>query len=196
MDKGPSGSLALTFLKMFMPRSEARSGTACRRRFVRETFANVSVLRDFPSSLHYRHKSCRTQQRIHDDVTARTSEGRHESLQKPLRLKFRPLLSRDIHRIHPLSSCHYLSLVGVDQGRRCSHHGAAARPWQRRDQGFRGAFGSLLQDLPQPLQVVHQGPVHALLRPVWLQQAAQHCHVKVSGITRSLGQGGWQAGGG
>ena len=55
--------LSLTFLKMFMPRSEDRSGTACRRRLVRDTFANVSELRDFPSSLHFRLMSCRTQQR-------------------------------------------------------------------------------------------------------------------------------------
>lgn len=52
-----------TFLKMFMPRSEARSGTACRRRLVRETFAKVSVLRDFSSSLHFRLMSCNTQPR-------------------------------------------------------------------------------------------------------------------------------------
>lgn len=52
--------VGLTFLKMFIPRSEARSGTACRRRLVRETFANVSVLRDFPSSLHFRLISCNT----------------------------------------------------------------------------------------------------------------------------------------
>lgn len=90
----------------------------------------------------------------------------------------------------------YLRLVGVDQRGRRGHHGAAARARQGRDQGLRGALGSLLQDLPQALQVEHQGPVHALLRPVRLQQAAQHGHVEVGGVARPLGQGRWQPGGG
>lgn len=85
-----------------------------------------------------------------------------------------------------------LSLVSVDQGRRGSHHGAAPRPGQWRNQGFRHTLGPLLQDLPQSLQVVHQGPVNALLCPVRLQQAPQDGHVKVGGIARSLGQRCWQ----
>lgn len=155
----------LTFLKMFMPRSEARSGTACRRRLVRDTFANVSVLRDFPSSLHFRLKSCST--------------GTRQSSLKP---KTGP----------PERQRSNLSLVSVDQGRRGSHHGAAPRPGQWRNQGFRHTLGPLLQDLPQSLQVVHQGPVNALLCPVRLQQAPQDGHVKVGGIARSLGQRCWQ----
>lgn len=87
-----------------------------------------------------------------------------------------------------------LSLVGVDQGGCRSHHGAAAWPWQRRNQGLWGTFRPLLQDLPEALQVVHQGPMHALLRPVRLQQTAQHSHIKISGVTRPLGQRCWQAG--
>lgn len=90
----------------------------------------------------------------------------------------------------------YLSLVSVDERRGGSHHGAAAWPGQRRDQRFRNTFGSLFQDLPESLQVIHQGPVNALLRPVWLQQAAEDGHVKVRGVARLLGQGGWQTTGG
>lgn len=51
----------LTFLKMFIPRSEERSGTAWRRRLVRDTFAKVSELRDLPSSLHFRLMSYKTE---------------------------------------------------------------------------------------------------------------------------------------
>lgn len=43
----------LTFLKMFMPRSEERSGTADLRRLVSETLEKASELRDFSSSLHF-----------------------------------------------------------------------------------------------------------------------------------------------
>lgn len=43
----------LTFLKMFMPRSEERSGTADLRRLVNETLEKASGLRDFSSSLHF-----------------------------------------------------------------------------------------------------------------------------------------------
>lgn len=97
-----------------------------------------------------------------------------------------PLLPRRYH----------LSLVRVDQRWRGGHHGAAAWTRQRRDQRFGDAFRPLLQDLPQALQVEHQGPVDALLRPVRLQQAAQHRHVEVGGVASSLGEGGRQAGGG
>lgn len=103
--------------------------------------------------------------------------------------------SDNFGKLSSTPSC-YLGLVSVDQRGGCGHHGAAAWTWERRDQGLRVAFRPLLQDLPQALKVVHQGPVHALLRPVRLQQAAQHRHVKVSGIARSLGQRHGQAGGG
>ncbi|TNN46270.1 hypothetical protein EYF80_043508 [Liparis tanakae] len=128
--------------------SEERSGTACRRRLVRETFVNVSVLRDFPSSFSL--MSCKTQQ-----SKQRTSR----------------------HVLWVLTS-----------------EGVAATMELLRGRGRGVTKGS--GDLPQALPVVHQGPVHALLRPVWLQQAAQHRHVEVGGVARSLGQGGRQAGGG
>lgn len=66
--------MSLTFLKMFMPRSEERSGTACRRRLVRDTLAKVSVLRDLPSSLHFRLISCSYTSEDIDDVTVSASE--------------------------------------------------------------------------------------------------------------------------
>lgn len=158
---------------MFMPRSEARSGTAGRRRLVRETFVNVSVLRDFPSSLHFRLMSCKIKQKTHHTGDATVG-------------------CADV--IPPASARRYLSLVRVDQRRGGGHHGAAAWSRQRRDQRLGDPFGPLFQDLPQTLQVVHQGPVDAFLGPVRLQQAAQHRHVKVGGVACPLGQGGGQTG--
>ena len=43
-----------TFLKIFMPMSDARSGTAGLLRLVTDTLEKVSELRDLPSSLHFK----------------------------------------------------------------------------------------------------------------------------------------------
>lgn len=53
--------LPLTFLKMFIPRSVERSGTAGLRKLVSETLENASVLSDFSSSLHFIVRSCSSQ---------------------------------------------------------------------------------------------------------------------------------------
>lgn len=55
--------LSLTFLKMFIPRSVERSGTAGLRKLVSETLENASVLRDFSSSLHFIVRSCSSQKK-------------------------------------------------------------------------------------------------------------------------------------
>lgn len=88
--------------------------------------------------------------------------------------------------ISSLTATAYLGFVGVHQRGRGSHHGAAARPWQRGDLRLRWLLRFLLQHVPQPLQVIHQWPLRALLGPVWLQQAAQHSHVEVRGVARLL----------
>lgn len=43
----------LAFLKIFIPKSEERSGTAGLRKLVSDTLAKASVLKDFSSSLHF-----------------------------------------------------------------------------------------------------------------------------------------------
>lgn len=85
-----------------------------------------------------------------------------------------------------LTATAHLGFVGVHQRGCSSHHGAAARPWQRGDLRLGWLLWLFLQHVPQPLQVVHQWPLCALLGPVRLQQAAQHSHVKVRGVARLL----------
>lgn len=88
----------------------------------------------------------------------------------------------------------YLCFVGIDQRGCGSHHGAAPRARQRSDQWFWDTFGPLLENLSQPLEVVHQCPVHPLLCPVGLQKAAQNRDIKVGGIASTLRQGCWHPG--
>lgn len=67
LQRGPSKKSWIckqTFLKMFMPISVERSGTAGLLRLVMDTLEKVSELRDLPSSLHFRVMSLR--QREHD----------------------------------------------------------------------------------------------------------------------------------
>lgn len=83
----------------------------------------------------------------------------------------------------------YLRLVGVHQGGGGCHHGAAAWAGEGHGQRFGGALRLLLQDLAEALQVKHQSPVHALLRPMGLEQASQNRHVKVGPVPGALCQG-------
>lgn len=64
--------LLLTFLKMFIPRSVERSGTAGLRKLVIETLENASALSDFSSSLHFIVRSCSSQKKT---VSTRRNRG-------------------------------------------------------------------------------------------------------------------------
>lgn len=54
---------SFTFLNIFIPKSEERSGTAGLLRLVRDTLAKASVLNDFSSSLHFIVRSYTPQER-------------------------------------------------------------------------------------------------------------------------------------
>lgn len=82
--------------------------------------------------------------------------------------------------------CSYLGFVCVHQRGGCCHHGAAPGSGQEGNIWLWGLFWLLFQHVSQSLQIVHQGPLSAFFRPVWLEQAAKNSNIKVGGIARPL----------
>lgn len=69
----------------------------------------------------------------------------------------------------------------------CCHHAwSCSWVWAGGEYLALGAFWLLFQHVSQSLQIVHQGPLSAFFRPVWLEQAAKNSNIKVGGIARPL----------
>lgn len=83
-------------------------------------------------------------------------------------------------------SLSYLGFVGIHQRGSSCHHRATPGSGQERNIWLWGLFWLLFQHVSQPLQIVHQRPLRAFLRPVGLQQAAENSNIKVGGIAGPL----------